>query len=76
MRLADRADRHAMTIVLAAAAVLAAVNVAFLLGACRAAADSDRNLRAVFAGAAGLGGEVRALPQRRVGSPTPERAAG
>jgi hypothetical protein len=65
-----------MTIVIVAAvAVLVAVNVAFLLGACRAAAGADRNLRAVFAGVAGLGGEVRALPARRVAGDA-EQAAG
>lgn len=66
-----------MTIVLVAAAlVLVVVNVAFLLGACRAAADADRNLRAVFADAATLGGEVRALPDRQIGSGAAEKAAG
>jgi hypothetical protein len=66
-----------MTIVLVAAAViLVAVNVAFLLGACRAAAGADRNLRAVFAHAAAPGGEVRALPERRAGRCATEKVAG
>ena len=66
-----------MTIVLVAAAVvLVAVNVAFLLGACRAAAAAARNLRAVFAPAAEPGGEVRALPERRVRRDATEKAAG
>lgn len=65
-----------MTIVLVAAAIaLVAVNVTFLLGACRVAAEADRNLRAVFADAVTLGGEVRALPERQIGADAVDRAA-
>jgi hypothetical protein len=64
-----------MTIVLVAAAVaFVAVNAAFLLGACRVAAEADRNLRAVFA--LTPGGEVRTLPRRQIGADAIDRAAG